>query len=299
MIRIGPAGWSYPDWEGRVYPRAKPAGFHPLRYLADFVDTIEVNSSFYATPRSEVVARWVTLVDERPRFRFTAKLQNVFTHEPWPKSARDSERLALAWLAGVDPLVQSDRLAAVLLQFPHSFRPTKSAWKRLEELVDLLAPLGHERLVLEVRRRDWFDAEALARMERLGLSVAWIDLPPAPDHPPRGSELPVVGPLGYVRLHGRNATTWFDSRAGRDQRYDYLYGPEEMGEIAGQVRRLADAVDQTYVITNNHFGGQAVANAFELMALLGDELPLAPIELVESYPSLRSQVRPRGQASLF
>ena len=31
MIRVGPAGWSYADWEGAVYPRRKPAGFHPLQ----------------------------------------------------------------------------------------------------------------------------------------------------------------------------------------------------------------------------------------------------------------------------
>jgi uncharacterized protein YecE (DUF72 family) len=34
MIRVGPAGWSYKDWEGIVYPAEKPRGFDPLAYLA-------------------------------------------------------------------------------------------------------------------------------------------------------------------------------------------------------------------------------------------------------------------------
>ena len=49
-IRIGPAGWSYPDWEGQVYPKPKPRGFDPLRYLAQYFDTIEINSTFYRIP---------------------------------------------------------------------------------------------------------------------------------------------------------------------------------------------------------------------------------------------------------
>jgi hypothetical protein len=44
-IRIGPAGWSYPDWEGPVYPKPKPRGFDPLVYLAQSFDTIEINST--------------------------------------------------------------------------------------------------------------------------------------------------------------------------------------------------------------------------------------------------------------
>ena len=42
MIRVGPAGWSYADWEGVVYPHEKPAGFHPLRHLARCVDCVKM-----------------------------------------------------------------------------------------------------------------------------------------------------------------------------------------------------------------------------------------------------------------
>ena len=51
-IRIGPAGWSYKDWEGTVYP---PHGskFDPLAYLASFFDTIEINSPFYRIPPAQ------------------------------------------------------------------------------------------------------------------------------------------------------------------------------------------------------------------------------------------------------
>jgi hypothetical protein len=50
-IRIGPAGWLYKDWDGIVYPSEKPTGFDQLRYIAEFFNTVEINSSFYGLPR--------------------------------------------------------------------------------------------------------------------------------------------------------------------------------------------------------------------------------------------------------
>ena len=80
-IRVGTAGWSYPDWKGQVYPKPQPRGFDPLRYLAQDVDAVEVNSTFYRIPDPTMTRRWVTCVDDHPTFRFTAKLWEGFTHE--------------------------------------------------------------------------------------------------------------------------------------------------------------------------------------------------------------------------
>ena len=58
-VRVGPAGWSYTDWAGYVYPTRRAKGFHEATYLAQFFDTIEINTSFYGPMRRgshEVVA---------------------------------------------------------------------------------------------------------------------------------------------------------------------------------------------------------------------------------------------------
>ena len=73
-IRIGPAGFSYPDWRGRVYPTPMPRGVHPLTYLTRFFDTVEMNGTFYRPPRSEHAADWVRRVSRVERFLFTVKL---------------------------------------------------------------------------------------------------------------------------------------------------------------------------------------------------------------------------------
>jgi len=61
-IRIGPAGWSYKDWEGVVYPPHAGKKFDPLEYLARFFDTIEINSSFYRPPSESTGKSWATRV---------------------------------------------------------------------------------------------------------------------------------------------------------------------------------------------------------------------------------------------
>jgi uncharacterized protein YecE (DUF72 family) len=294
VIRVGPAGWSYADWEGVVYPRKKPRGFHPLPYLAKYVDCIEINSSFYATPRADYAEKWVAHVRDVPDFRFTAKLQDIFTHRPFHDSLRWREE-AERFRAGLAPLRAAKRLAALLVQFPFSFRRTPGAQKRLEWIAETF--LDHS-LVLEVRHKSWFEPEARDLIAKLGYNLATIDLPGHKDHPPAFVE--PTGPIGYLRLHGRNHAAWFDSKAGRDQRYDYLYGKAELSGLAETAKRIATGTDESYVITNNHFSGKAVANALELRSEIEGTPPRAPADLVRRYPRLKEVTRPEGgQATLF
>src|SRR5262245_7149454 len=80
MIRAGVAGWDYPDWEGLVYPRPAPRGFDRLHFLAEHLDTIEINVTFYRQPDAAAAGSWARRVADRPSFRFTAKLFRDFTH---------------------------------------------------------------------------------------------------------------------------------------------------------------------------------------------------------------------------
>jgi len=290
-IRVGPAGWSYPDWEDRVYPRPHPKGFHPLSYLASYVDCVEVNATFYAIPPPRNAERWVALVAERPDFRFLAKLHQDFTHGAWKTPPR---RQAGDFQAAVAPLVEAGRLAAVLAQFPFFFRDEERSRSRLRHLVELFPSLP---LVLELRSHTWFFDAGLAFLKELGVGLAHVDLPFARDHPPPAHAC--LGPIGYVRLHGRNAKTWFDSRSGRDQRYDYLYGRDELEDIVARTVQVARESRETYLVTNNHYGGQAVANALEIRGLLDGHPPLAPQVLRESFPHLAVLTRGEGQQLLF
>ena len=120
-IHVGPAGWSYKDWEGVVYPAKSGSKFDPLAYLAQFFDTIEINSSFYRPPSASTSKSWAKRVAQNPHFLFTAKLHQVFTHERG-KATREDETM---FREGMDPLAEAGKLGAVLLQFPWSFKNTR------------------------------------------------------------------------------------------------------------------------------------------------------------------------------
>lgn len=295
MIRVGPAGWSYPDWEGRVYPRHKPPGFHALKFLARFFDCIEVNSTFYAMPQREHAERWLQLVEDRARFRFWVKLNRDFTHqaEPADNGATWNQK-AIEFNAALAPLARAKRLAGLLVQFPVTFLQGKSEIRRLGRLRELFPTTP---LVLEVRHESWFTRPALDSLRGLSYSTAYIDMPAAWNHPPAWHA--PTGPIGYLRMHGRNATEWFRGDAERDDKYDYLYREGELTELARKAERIASEHDETAIVTNNHFSGQAVANALDLMALLQRAPVLAPVEIVESFPHLRARTRIEGQQPLF
>ena len=295
MIRVGPAGWSYADWEGVVYPREKPREFRALPFLARSFDLIELNASFYRTPRRRDVERWVRDVEPFERFRFTAKLHQAFTHgSRRPDEEPELVRVLAEQRESLAPLLEAGRLAALLAQFPASFRASGDGLRRLAWIAERVRSVP---LVVELRHRTWFDDAHLDVLRELGVSVAWIDLPAAREHPPE--EPPVIGDLGYLRIHGRNAKAWFDASAGRDDRYNYLYDEDEVRSLARRIERLATNVDEVAVVTNNHFAGKAVANGLELLVELGEPPPLAPHSLVEAYPRLEGRVRSDGQAGLF
>ena len=274
MIRVGTAGFSYKDWEGRVYPVPHPAGFDPLAYLASFFDCIEMNVTFYRVPTASMVEGWLARVADRPDFRFAFKLYRGLTH------GTEDDSLD-AYLDALRPARDAGRLGAILLQFPFWFRNTEPNRGRLAHLAGALKGWP---CAVEVRDRSWLIDPALDFLRRLELGIVNIDLPQARDSVPPGSF--TTGPLGYVRLHGRNARAWFDKGAHRDQKYDYLYSGAELEEWAGRIQSIAEATDATYVVTNNHFGGQAVANAFELSRRLGLGPPDPPRTLTRAFPHL-------------
>ncbi|MFT7669840.1 MAG: hypothetical protein ACI8X5_002547 [Planctomycetota bacterium] len=293
MIRVGPAGWSYPDWEGIVYPKPKPRGFHGLAFLAKHFSCIEVNSSFYAMPNPLHAERWVELVDDYPDFRFLSKLNGSFTHES-VMDGEEFQRAVGAFQLGIRPLQDSGKLGAILIQFPVSFSATPAGAERLLRLFDAFEA---NTLALELRHSSWFVEEHYELLRKREVSLLHIDLPSAAEHPPE--DVPVTGRIGYQRLHGRNKDTWFQADVGRDRRYDYLYGAAELEEIVRTTKRLEAQSEDVYVITNNHFEGKAIANGLEIQAALQSAPVLAPAELIARYPHLQGIAKSVGQQRLF
>lgn len=275
-IRIGVAGWSYPDWKGIVYPRVRAGGFHEAAYLARFFDVLEINTSFYRPVPAAMAAGWVRRVAHNPDFRFTAKLHKCFTHEGSPTGADERAFRQMA-----DALMKQDRLGAVLAQFPWSFRNTGENKAYLGALLERLREYP---VVVEVRHSSWKEPGFFDLLRERGAGFCNVDQPVV------GQSLPptsvATSEIGYVRLHGRNYKEWF-ADSGRDARYNYLYSKAELEAWKPRIEQVAGFAKTTYVIANNHFRGQAAANALQLLSLLRNQPVQAPTSLVEAYPELK------------
>ena len=95
----------------------------------------------------------------------------------------------------------------------------------------------------------------------------------------------------YLRLHGRNAAQWWKHEASED-RYNYLYTPEELQPFAEAARAATREVKKAYLYANNHFSAKSVANAAILKAQLGQELEGEyPAGFVEECPDLKGLVK--------
>ncbi|MFN2498381.1 MAG: DUF72 domain-containing protein [Pyrinomonadaceae bacterium] len=276
-IRIGPAGWSYKDWEGIVYPQKPGAKFDPLAYLSRFFDTIEINSSFYRPFTPATAKSWAQRVAAAKEFLFTAKLHRVFTHERGKASEGDEKAVR----EGFDELASAGKLGAVLLQFPWSFKNTD---EDRVYLAKLLARFKDYPLVLEIRHSSWNNAQIYEWLEESGVGLCNIDQPLFTKSIKPAAH--ATSQIGYVRLHGRNYQDWFREKAPRDDRYNYLYSLDELEPWINRIKEIAEKTRESYVITNNHFRGQAVVNALEVKSTLAEELVPGPEPLFKKYPRL-------------
>jgi uncharacterized protein YecE (DUF72 family) len=256
-IRVGVAGWSYTDWVGTVYPKHK-SKFDQLAYLASFFDTIEINSPFYRIPPPTHATSWVRRVSANPDFMFTTKIFRGFTHEKAALAPADVK----AFRHYLDPLMQANRLGAVLLQFPWSFKNSPESCEKLEALFRAFDDYPK---ALEVRHATFQNDEFFRFLDEHNVAFVNVDQPLFQDSVKPAAT--TTGPLAYVRFHGRNYEKWF-AHDESWERYNYLYSKEELEPWVDRINRMAMDKD-AYVITNNHFRGQAVVNAADLKEALG------------------------------
>ncbi len=140
---LGCPSWSEPTWRGSLYPDgARTVDFLP-RY-AEVFNAVEGNTTFYARPSPETVARWAAQMPAH--LRFCAKLPRDISHSGDLReqlSAADDFRHLLTPLGA--------RVAPFWLQLPASFGPS-----RMAELASFIEHWAGQPLAVEVRHPAFF-----------------------------------------------------------------------------------------------------------------------------------------------
>jgi uncharacterized protein YecE (DUF72 family) len=288
MIRIGTSSWADPEFVRDWYPPKLPAAAR-LGWYAEHFDYVEVNSTFYAIPSRRVVERWNS--ETSAEFLFDVKLHGLLSRHvvklmSLPPDIRrfarsnpggnvivtpELERVVTERiLEEIAPLSSAGKLGAFLLQLSPSFSPRKH---KLDEL-DHLASLLHDwRLAVELRNRNWLtDTHRDATLQFFRsrqLALVLVDAPQSEHFTVMQSENQITNPkLAYLRLHGRNAQAYISGRSVAE-RFNYDYSDQEIAEVAGRVRELAEDNEDVHIAFNNNHSLYAPKAALRLKTALG------------------------------
>ena len=248
---VGTSGYSFADWVGTFYPadtRAQEMFRHYVRHF----ETTELNYTFYRMP----AAKTLEAIERKspPGFCFWVKANQAITHE-------GERSLCGQFVESLSPLIERDKLAGVLLQFPQSFHRTAD---NRRFLADVIGEFRAVPLAVEFRHRSWEHDLTFAGLRERDVAVVVPDAPAIRDlfRPPPT----ITGRLGYLRLHSRDAGKWY---AGAAERYDYDYSDQELTEILHDWSSLAEQAEKVYAFFNNCHQGQAARNAEAFRRLLG------------------------------
>src|SRR3982750_1804810 len=107
MIVVATGGWGSADW----YPPGVPPRDR-LASLAERLDGVEIDSSFYALPAARTVERWAQITPER--VTFTAKLHGALSRHAAQLKSLPTDLRDGVEVTGRGRVVLDERLEAAL-----------------------------------------------------------------------------------------------------------------------------------------------------------------------------------------
>lgn len=307
QLWLGTCAWSFDDWRDVFYPESLEAGAM-LAYYARYLSAVEIDSTFYAIPRLEVVAKWADATPDD--FLFTAKMPRALTHEarlrldaPLAGAGVGNGRAVLrAFLGSLRPL--GEKLGAILIQLPPSFRPTADDIDALRLFLDAL-PMGEIDFAVEFRHPTWRRPSVARLLREHGVSWVWNDTSPLAEQAEAPFEfLPQTADFLYVRLLGDLDTKYRPDSGKTRFQYGRLLWPRD-GALESWAARLrqhlcepGESADDApaprgckriFVLVNNHYEGFSPLTCQRLAKLLDVQLELPAL-------AERSKELPAGEA---
>jgi len=232
-LYLGTSGWSYADWEGTVYPEGLPAAARLAEYAKHYA-TVEIDSTFYGTPRRSTVEKWRETVPQG--FLFAAKFPQEITHE---NNLVGSEDLLGTFVQTMSLL--GDTLGPLLLQLPPSF--SVEGMGVLKDFLSIV-PRG-PRYAVEVRHRSWLGSDLPELLGEHGVALTLIDYP----RMPRMEE--ATAPFVYIRWLGDRRE--FPSGHTHPKRIR----TEDLRWWSERVERFLSEGREVFAYANNHYENHA------------------------------------------
>jgi uncharacterized protein YecE (DUF72 family) len=240
-LYLGTSGWSYADWEGSVYRPGTPQASRLAEYVKHYA-TVEIDSTFYGTPRASTVSRWREVAPEG--FLFAAKFPREITHDNHLVGSRAA---AESFVRMMEEL--GDRLGPLLVQLPPSF--DVEGMGVLEDFLDAL-PAGF-RYAVEVRHKSWVRSDLAKLLAEREVALALIDYPRMP------RMTGATAGFSYVRLLGDRREFPKGHTEPKKERDD------DLSWWSSLVDRFLGENREVFVYANNHYQNHSPSTLRQLM----------------------------------
>jgi len=256
-IRTGTVGYSYRDWVGTFYPE----GTAPRRQLAIYAQNFsvcELTQFMHAMPEAERIANFTQQV--RSDLLFFVRIHNTFTH---CTDIGLALTLARHFRKAFEPMAEAGKLAGLVAAFPYAFKNSPATRNYIEQLARALEFDGAP-LQADFRHPSWITPEAQNWLAANRIGLVCVDEPELPGLLP-GLAVATADRV-LVRLHGRNADSWWSGN--QTTRYDYCYSAKELNELHGRYEKLLVQGKSVNFIFQNSWQAQAADNARQWQQLV-------------------------------
>jgi len=258
-LRLGTCSFTGAGWKGTFYP-PKLRSTELLSYYASQFDTVEIDSTFYATPAPDTVRAWNDRTP--PEFTFALKVPKTITHDAMLVGA-DAEMNE--FLRVLEPL--GEKLGPILIQLPYFPRTIfPDAERFIRHITPFLDSLpGELQFALEVRNRAWIAPPLLDALSGRGVALALIDHPLMSSPAELMKQNPVTAGFSYLRWLGdrqgieRITRKWGETILERDREL------EEWARVSKTLLALGITI---FGYANNHYAGHAPATVRSFRRLI-------------------------------
>ena len=252
MFKLGTVGFGYKQWSGVFYPAGmKPASY--LSFYSNYFNSVEIDSSFYGTPKADTVVKWGNSVPDT--FSLCPKTPQQITHDN--RLHRQADEMAhfvktMAQLGG--------KLGPILIQMPPDF--TTAEKPTLLQFLDELPTTA--RYAVEFRHLSWEQSDINQQLRQRNICRVSADYVIMP------KTLHVTTDFVYIRFLGRHGRYSTKDIELRDPTADLHHWHSQLGDFSGTV----------YGYFNNDFSGYSpeACRKFKVIAGLPADLPSNPIQ---------------------
>jgi uncharacterized protein YecE (DUF72 family) len=236
-IHIGTSGWHYKHWLGPFYPPHMPPSEF-LDFYDKIFDTLEINNSFYNTPKRETFENWRKMTPKN--FIFSVKASRYITHN---KKLLDGKETFSYFIEKAEGL--GNKLGPVLFQLPPSWKINR---ERLEDFLKSL-PKGYQ-YTFEFRNPTWFDPGIYGLLNKYNAAFTLYELN-AVQTPKK-----ITADFIYIRLHGPGKA------------YQGQYNESILKSWAEDFKRWKNQVKAIYCYFDNDEKGYATMDAKRLIEMV-------------------------------